>query len=266
MLAMCLSLEHKALRGNSLNNKLVRDLSHPESRVLKSKGKGGKGGKGSKTPKSSKSKSPGKGSSKSPGGKGKGGKGSKSSKMPKSSKSPGGKGKGGKGGEGGPSSNKVGKKGKKGVGDNIGETDDTPNPDNDDDTARDDDNTIIPNPDAECDTPEGRKHDILEIVGNISGDIAKNSYQDEALSWLMDDLETNACNGAEVVIERYVLATLYFSTNGGDWINNGWLNSFSVCQAWYGVICDNGSVVAINMRKFNPSNHCLRCDLRACSH
>lgn len=277
MFAMCLSSEHTALRHNTLNSQLVRsNRSFPDSRNLASKGKGGKGGKYGKKGKGTKSlkgsKSPGKGSSKAPksskspgkggkGGKGvtkyqkgsktpgKGGKGGKSSKSPgkgsksgKSSKSPGKGGKGGKGSKGSKApkkSNKVGKKGKK------SETDDDLTPNEDD---------ITPNPNAACDSPEGRKADILDITESISGSITDGSAQKKALNWLMDDTETNKCDGTKDITERYALATFYYSTNGGEWNNSdNWLTSaaISACASWFGVICDDeANVVAINLRKF----------------
>ena len=241
ILGVCLSLEQNTLRGHSIHKQGSRSLGKG------GKGKGSKKGQGiksSKLPKSSKvpksSKSPGKGgkgskSSKMPGSKGKGGKGSKSSK------SPGGKGKGGKG-------SKSLKKSKKSY---VNTDDDVFSSPNDDIPSRDDDDSVVPNPNAACDTPEGRKADILEIPQDISGDISKDSPQDKALSWLMSDAETNACDGVEPVVQRYALALLYYSTNGSSWDNaSGWLSSFSVCTAWYGVVCEGGDVVAINLRKY----------------
>jgi hypothetical protein len=126
----------------------------------------------------------------------------------------------------------------------------------DSEVPRDDDDAVPPNPNAPCDTPEGRKADILEIVDNITGFIPKDTPQDLALSWLMDDTNTNACDGNEVVIERYALATFYFSTNGDLWSDkDGWLSPFSVCQAWNGTICnEDDRVIEINLRKYYLDN------------
>lgn len=291
ILAIGLSVEHNALRGNQLNNspddtetsarylktgkgsKAVKTGKWAKggkgSKSLKTPGGKGKGGKGSKVSKSSKfpggKGKGGKGSkavksSKSPGGKGKGGKGNKL----KGSKSPGGKGKGGKGSKSskGPKrsskSPKLGKKVKKGS--NV-DTDDEPNPpsnppsengdgDNDDEPPTDD--IVL------CETPAGRRADIVRIARRISG----NNEQEYALNWLLnDDTETNACNGEDDVIERYALATFFNATNGADWENNnGWLTKFPICEAWFGVICDNnGRISTVNIRKYNRLELCLIC-------
>jgi hypothetical protein len=226
--------------SKSGKGKVALKFKTPSSKAPKNtrgKGKGGKSEKSSKTPKSGKSY--GKGSkswsaksSKSGKSYGKGSKykSSKSPKSSKSSKSP-------------KSSNSC--KSSKGKGSLRG------NGCDDNFIPRDDDDAVPPDDSASCDTPEGRKADILEIVNSVSGPISKNSPQDLAVRWLMDDTGTNTCNDNVEVIERYTLATFYFSTNGDLWLNkNGWLSSFGVCEAWNGIICNQDDrVIEINLRK-----------------
>ena len=59
-----------------------------------------------------------------------------------------------------------------------------------------------------------------------------------ALEFLVSTIDNNKNDfvDKEILIERYVLAVLYFSTDGDGWnanANNGWLSVLSVCEwAW----------------------------------
>ncbi|CAJ1947203.1 unnamed protein product [Cylindrotheca closterium] len=76
---------------------------------------------------------------------------------------------------------------------------------------------------------------------------------------------TNASKGSTVgtgerkwmLVERYYLAVLYFSTNGDNWIQNfGWLSETSShcaegAKKWFGIECENDSVVSIELEANN---------------
>ena len=233
---MSFGFERQILRGKSLD---VNSFdAYQEARVLRSgkgsnssTGKGSKASKSSKSPKSTKGKGSESLSSKDPkSGKGKGSE-SLSSKMPKS-----GKGKGSKS-----LSSKIPKSGKGKGGESLSSKSkgSLRGSDSGDDSF-------------DCTTSEGRNAAIRRIVEDISESITEGSPQDSALSWLLEDTYTDACD-VEQVTERYALATLYFATEGADWEgtvgNENWLEPFDVCTAWVGIICKNNRVQRIELRK-----------------
>ena len=56
----------------------------------------------------------------------------------------------------------------------------------------------------------------------------------------------------EQKVQRWALATLYNSLNGGEWtMNNGWTEDSEECT-WYGLVCDtSGSVIALELNDNN---------------
>lgn len=72
-----------------------------------------------------------------------------------------------------------------------------------------------------------------------------------AFVWITvdDPLFPNVC-AYPTILQRYALATFYYSTNGQEWIaNTGWLGDTVECE-WFGVICDNGVLVStLSLRK-----------------
>jgi hypothetical protein len=80
--------------------------------------------------------------------------------------------------------------------------------------------------------------------------------QEDAIKWLTSSDKwgppENATNVEQMWIERYTLATFYYSTDTtkSPWrYHDQWLSSESTCS-WFGVQCNQvGEVVAINMRK-----------------
>jgi Leucine-rich repeat (LRR) protein len=93
---------------------------------------------------------------------------------------------------------------------------------------------------------------ITNIISNITDPIEPDSPAEKALNWLLNkDVETNACDGVLDIIERYVLALFYFSTNGNSWTTNtNWLVPIDHCS-WYGVTCTNGPVDGIILEDNN---------------
>jgi hypothetical protein len=83
--------------------------------------------------------------------------------------------------------------------------------------------------------------------------------QHDALDWLANDdgkkAEPLVDPNKQVTIERYVMALLYFSTNGKSWGGNfSFLLPSSVCE-WNdgdevgGVVCDDLLVTKLNLSK-----------------
>jgi hypothetical protein len=73
--------------------------------------------------------------------------------------------------------------------------------------------------------------------------------QNDALIWLANNTNLDSYS-EEKKIQRYVLAVLYYSTNGDRWFDNsGWLSNGDECN-WYTLaessFCINGSVVELD--------------------
>ena len=99
---------------------------------------------------------------------------------------------------------------------------------------------------------------LLTLVSDISAQsLVQNSGTNEnrAFRWLVDDDEARVCPEDTIdVVQRYVLALLYFSTNGDDWnecnaasasdasgcasLSERYLSSANVCD-WFGSECDD---------------------------
>ncbi len=61
-----------------------------------------------------------------------------------------------------------------------------------------------------------------------------NSPQEKASKWLAENPGPGVGDDPNI---RYILAVLYYSTNGDDWIDKGqWLSNTSVCT-WHGYTC-----------------------------
>jgi hypothetical protein len=113
-----------------------------------------------------------------------------------------------------------------------------------------------------------RFEELYSLIGaDITSDLQvledTYTYQYQALAWLADhdpaELDFSA-QPKQILIERYVLALLYFMTNGKAWKNQfNFLGNSSVC-AWFeysaeaeeeiGVRCDGDSVSLLELRKW----------------
>ena len=105
--------------------------------------------------------------------------------------------------------------------------------------------------------------DLLQSETNFEKSFVENSItpQGLALEWLssLSEDQIKICN-TYGVIEKYVLAVLYYSTDGHDWLEQmNFLTSGDPCE-WYkfdfvnvysGVLCDrdSGTITSINLRK-----------------
>ena len=77
------------------------------------------------------------------------------------------------------------------------------------------------------------QHGIVVDVNDLSNE---NSTRYKALLWLVDD-ELVESPDSPFMLERYILAVLYYSTGYFGWNNStGWLSNQPICS-WYGVTC-----------------------------
>ena len=93
--------------------------------------------------------------------------------------------------------------------------------------------------------------DYLESQHNVVVDMKdlsdQNSTRYKALSWLVND-ELVESPDSPIMLERYILAVLYYSTDGIRWDDNaGWLSNTTICS-WYGVSCGE-KVVGLQLGK-----------------
>jgi hypothetical protein len=76
-----------------------------------------------------------------------------------------------------------------------------------------------------------------------------SSPQNKALIWLSNNTDLNLYSNA-TKIQRYALATLFFSTNGNSWYeNNEWMSDFDECR-WYNSdssLCRNDSIDKLSL-------------------
>jgi hypothetical protein len=88
--------------------------------------------------------------------------------------------------------------------------------------------------------------DLLSSVSSDKGEaLSTNSTpQSKAFNWLVANNTTLGTFSEEIIIQRYALATLFYSTNGDSWSNNTlWLDSGEECNGW-GVSCTNTGAVS----------------------
>lgn len=87
------------------------------------------------------------------------------------------------------------------------------------------------------DTSEEPPQDLADLLSSVSpdGGVAlrtPSTPQYDALSWLAENANVDAYTDA-VKIQRYALATFFYSAHGDDWTNNaGWLTETDECS-WY---------------------------------
>lgn len=127
-------------------------------------------------------------------------------------------------------------------------------------------------PRCPCYTENERLQIFTERVYHISDAsdlVISNGPQIKALLWLLQEDEAHLCpsDPTGVFIQRYVMATLYFATNGNDWSNctrsevstwtpcpggaSRFLSPASECT-WGGCKCDgSGNIVTINIDNNN---------------
>ena len=97
--------------------------------------------------------------------------------------------------------------------------------------------------------------DLVQLLSSVSFDggaalQTPSTPQNHAAIWLANNTNLDTYSDAKK-IQRYVLATLFYSTNGDGWNNNtGWLTDEDECS-WYNkaneAFCVNGSVFELDM-------------------
>jgi len=96
---------------------------------------------------------------------------------------------------------------------------------------------ILPSKSSTTSAPATASQDLIDMLSTISLDGGSalqtpSTPQNKALNWLAGNANLDEYT-EERKIQRYVLATLYYSTNGDDWYNNdGWLTDSDECE-WY---------------------------------
>mmetsp|Transcript_19634 Transcript_19634/g.39038 ORF Transcript_19634/g.39038 Transcript_19634/m.39038 type:complete len:347 (+) Transcript_19634:27-1067(+) len=87
-------------------------------------------------------------------------------------------------------------------------------------------------------TDAERDAQIREILGKVST-VVRNSPQEEALDWIISEDIRFLCPNDPSIVQRYAVATFYFSTDGRNWKDQGTaLSSESECS-WKGALDDN---------------------------
>ena len=95
-----------------------------------------------------------------------------------------------------------------------------------------------------------RSVDITYALASISGmeafiDFRSAHYQ--AACWLINDDPSSLDASSPFLIQRYILALLYLSTNGHNWYKSfGFMSGKNECD-WGGVSCANGYVTQLNL-------------------
>ena len=75
------------------------------------------------------------------------------------------------------------------------------------------------------------------------------------MCWWLDDLDSKTPAGQQTTfnVQRYILALLYLSNGGDEWLNNDqWMTKAHECE-WYGVFCNvyDGMVDKLDLSKNN---------------
>ena len=79
------------------------------------------------------------------------------------------------------------------------------------------------------------------------------SQEEPLSSFTLTDVDTVV--DKQVIIERYILAVFYFSTNGPKWPNHvsvGWLSPLPVCQ-WAWIVCDDDTNMRVQDFEFGEN-------------
>jgi len=113
------------------------------------------------------------------------------------------------------------------------------------------------------DIPPQHLIDFLSMASLDGGTALQNpsTTQNDALKWLAGNANLDTYSDTKK-IQRYVLATLYYSTNGDSWNDNtGWLRDSDECRwhtdaAAFGEhMCSSGAVVNLDFYDGNKGNN-----------
>lgn len=101
---------------------------------------------------------------------------------------------------------------------------------------------------------------LLDSASVDNGEALRNrrSPQHAALEWLRTPDGFNGVRNDDVFLQRYALATLYYSTAGEGWTaNDGWLSDANACD-WFSsggsLLCNNDGMITSIMLSNNGLN------------
>lgn len=105
--------------------------------------------------------------------------------------------------------------------------------------------------------PEPNPSDSLtELLSSFSSDNGvaladPSTLQHMAWKWLQGDANLETFS-TETILQRFALATLFYSSNGASWNNSThWLDSGEECNRWYGLFCTTttpgGRLIELNL-------------------
>ena len=93
---------------------------------------------------------------------------------------------------------------------------------------------------------------LITAVGDVysDGEVDMGTPQGQAYKWILAEDDRVLCPLDTTLDQRYILAVLYYSTNGKEWTDNDkWLSESSECS-WLGVSCNfRGEIDTIELRK-----------------
>ena len=110
--------------------------------------------------------------------------------------------------------------------------------------------------------PVPSEEEIVDILSAVSSDNGAalhvtDSPQNKALLWLANDTFQGYYTD-DKLIQRYALATLFYSTNGAGWLNQSlWLDDGDECDRWWQYIgkisCNatSGGITSLDLQKNN---------------
>jgi len=94
--------------------------------------------------------------------------------------------------------------------------------------------------------------EVLEEVSNGTEIVDPDSHQYTAYQWIVNQDGAQVCPNDQTLVQRYVLALLYFAMGGVGWIPSAgqYLNNGPEC-GWFGVSCESGYVVELVLKAQN---------------
>lgn len=99
--------------------------------------------------------------------------------------------------------------------------------------------TSSPTPECEAIPRDEYLQLCLVNVTDVELLLMNTTSQGLAYEYLMSDSSLDVCNCD--ILQKYALATMFFATQGNNWINNsGWLVEPNECD-WFQVRCDNNT-------------------------
>jgi hypothetical protein len=92
---------------------------------------------------------------------------------------------------------------------------------------------------------QGRRNEVENIISSEIPSFQLGPFQIEALNWLAFDdpasLDFDLVTPTEL-LDRFVMALLYFSTGGENWADSSMLLSASSLCSWKAIVCDSSVV------------------------